>query len=174
MPSPSTAALPLLGLIAALTACAATPEPPPESAPAGATMIQLPDGTACRAGEACALDRRAVRRLDIGELEVTVELADGDGGIETLAFPIERVELAGGALCPSAGRGATLAFEGKRLNFTCLSAPVAGLIGGFDVTDGVATAEGVVLGHSDGEGFTAEEIMTLTVGRVVTASAPGR
>ncbi|MEO3431994.1 hypothetical protein [Inquilinus sp. CAU 1745] len=170
MPSPSTALLPALGLLAALVACAAPPKPSPGMATAAATMIELPDGTACRADEACTLDGRAVRRLDIGELEVTVELADRDGGTETLSFPIERVELADGAQCPSAGQGATLAFEGKRLNYTCLSAPVAGLIGGFDVTDGVATAEGVVLGHSDGEGFTAEEIMMFTVGRVVTAA----
>lgn len=156
--------------LAVLTACAAPPEPSPGMETATATMIELPDGTACRADEACTLDGRAVRRLEIGEMEVTVELVGRDGGTETLSFPIERVELADGAQCPSAGQGATLAFNGRRLNYTCLSAPVAGLIGGFDVTDGVATAEGVVLGHSDGEGFTAEEIMTLTVGRVVTAA----
>lgn len=160
----------ILPALAALAACAGPPELSPGRT-ATATMIELPDGSACRADEACTFEGRAVRRLDIGETEVSVDLADGDGGTETLSFPIERVELAEGAQCPSAGRGATLAFEGRRLNYTCLSAPVAGLIGGFDVTDGVATAEGVVLSHSDGKGFTAEEIVTLTVGRVVTAAS---
>lgn len=155
---------------ALLSACAAPSGQSPGGGMADATMIVLPGGTACRAGEACELDGRTVRRLDIGELEVTVDLAASDGGIETLALPIERVVLADGAECPFASGGATLAFDGKRLNYTCFDAPVSGLIGGFEVADGVATAEGVVLGHSDDEGFTADEIMTLTVGRVVTAA----
>jgi len=55
----------------------------------------------------------------------------GDAGFELLSSElvlVEHIELADGTSCAFAGTGATLAFEGKRLNFTCGS-PEVGLLG---------------------------------------------
>ena len=59
-----------------------------------------------------------------------------------------------GAQCAFAGTGATLAFGGQRLNYTC---PVdgkeqVGLLGDLQQSGDVWMAEKVVLGHND-DGF---------------------
>jgi len=58
-------------------------------------------------------------------------IGSGDAGFELLSSEMvlaEHIELADGTSCAFAGTGATLAFEGKRLNFSCGS-PEVGLLG---------------------------------------------
>jgi hypothetical protein len=59
---------------------------------------------------------------------------------ENIRFLIAEIVLTDGTICRHAGEGATLAFEGKRLNYTCGRS--AGLIGDIDIqTGGVFEAE---------------------------------
>ena len=54
--------------------------------------------------------------------------------VETVRFLIAEIVLADGTVCRHAGDGATLAFGGKRLNYTCGRS--AGLIGDIDMRAG--------------------------------------
>lgn len=85
--------------------------------------------------------------------------------------PAAVVELADGARCFFAGKGATLAFDGKRLNYTCETTgdDQVGLLGDLQLADGVWTAERVVLGH-DSSGFFIKESEVVTV-RIVDESS---
>lgn len=93
-----------------------------------------------------------------------VTLGRGDGGfvVEATAditVTPARLVVAGDVECASAGRGATLAFDGKRVHFTCTDprAPRIGLLG--DLTPlgaGAWSVTQVAIGHSD-EGFFVEE-----------------
>ena len=64
------------------------------------------------------------------------ENLDRDAIIESedIRFLIAEIVLADGTLCRHAGEGATLAFDGKRLNYTCGRS--AGLIGDLDMQAG--------------------------------------
>lgn len=102
------------------------------------TTIVLPDGTICNfAGRGATLTYEG-QRLNytcgdtlglIGDVaiangtDITVATATLEGatitGSEPLTFTIQEIELADGTRCLNAGQGATLTYEGKRLNFTC-------------------------------------------------------
>lgn len=85
------------------------------------------------------------------------------------------VELADGTQCLHAGFGATLAFDGKRLNYTCetVGEDEVGLLGDLQEVDGVTTAEKAVIGH-DESGFTLKESELVPVASVsYTAPVPG-
>lgn len=123
---------------------------PADAPEAIATQIVLPDGTAClHAGEGATLSYED-KRLNytcgekmslIGDIvitngtEMTVEAAMLDGptltGSEPITFTIAAIELTDGTTCLNAGQGATLAFGGKRVNYTC-GGSEAGLMG--DIT----------------------------------------
>ena len=85
------------------------------------------------------------------------------------------VELADGTQCLHAGSGATLAFDGKRLNYTCetVGEDEVGLLGDLQTVDGAAMAEKAVIGH-DASGFTLKESELVPVASVLyTAPAQG-
>ncbi len=151
---------------------------------AGETAIQLPDGTVCQfagTGATLAFDGKRLNytcgEMDgdqvalLGEPEIsgtdwTVEKAvigHGDEGFfvrdsETVSMTVSSVELEDGTVCLNAGRGATLAFEGKRLNYTCEEQGnnTIGLIGDFQQEDGYWMAERALIVHSD-KGFALSE-----------------
>ena len=87
--------------------------------------------------------------------------------------PITVITLEDGAECLNAGQGATLAFDGKRLNFTCgmtESEEQIGLLGDPAQAEGVVTAEKVIIGHGD-NGFFVEESMMVPA-TLVSLQAP--
>jgi putative hemolysin len=147
-----------------------------------ATIIELPDGTRCsfagtgatlafkgkRLNYTCEVEGQEVGllgELQPGEGVWTVEKAvigHNDSGftlkaLEQVDMIIARIELADGTQCLFAGTGATLAFDGKRLNYTCeVEGQEVGLLGDLRPSEGVWTAEKAVIGHGD-SGFTLEE-----------------
>jgi LysM repeat protein len=155
-------------------------------------MIQLPDGTQClhagrgatlafdgkRLNYTCGTDGEDEVGLigDMGlDLDVlTVEKAlygrDDSGFVlkasEPVAMTIVQIELADGTQCLNAGHGATLAFDDKRLNYTCGQEGdnEVGLIGDMDLSGNVLTAEKALIGH-DESGFS------LIVSELITAKA---
>lgn len=75
-----------------------------------------------------------------------------------MAAPVQRITLPDGTVCGFAGEGATLAFEGERLNYTCEDphAPTYGLLGPVQVA-GAGQVEGVLATISHGnEGFVLD------------------
>ena len=78
--------------------------------------------------------------------------------------PPAYVELADGTRCAFAGRGATLAFDGKRLNYTCETAgdDEVGLIGDLVQQGEDWVAEKAIIGHDD-TGFFLKESEMVTV-----------
>ena len=74
-----------------------------------------------------------------------------------------QIELADGTQCLHAGRGATLAFDDKRLNYTCDQEGdnEVGLIGDMELIGDVLTVEKALIGH-DESGFSliASEMTT--------------
>jgi len=85
-------------------------------------------------------------------------IGHGDAGFSLLSSEkvlIEYIELTDGTLCAFAGTGATLAFEGKRLNFTCESHEnqQIGLLGEVMRGDEGWMIEKGAIEHGDG-GFT--------------------
>ncbi len=147
------------------------------------TVIVLPDGTEClHAGRGATLALEG-KRLNytcsdtlglIGDItvengsDITLEMATIDGttitGSEMMVLMVESVELADGMICLNAGQGATLAFDDKRLNFTCGDDNSAGLIGDLIQEDGVFTAEVATL---EGTSLVGTEMMP--VGTLTTA-----
>jgi hypothetical protein len=88
------------------------------------------------------------------------ENLDRDAIIESedIRFLIAEIELVDGTVCRHAGEGATLAFDGKRLNYTCGSLDVA-LIGDIDIqAGGVYQVEKAYL---DDTKLEASEMMTI-------------
>ena len=73
------------------------------------------------------------------------------------------VALPDGTRCSFAGTGATLAFDGKRLNYTCdVVGQEVGLLGDLQPqSDGTWLAEKVVLGHNDSGFFIQESEMVV-------------
>ena len=148
-------------------------EAPAEAPEAIATQIVLPDGTAClHAGQGATLAFDG-KRLNytcgekmglIGDIvipnstEMTVEAAMLNGptitGSEPITFTIAAIELTDGTTCLNAGQGATLAFDGKRVNYTC-GGSEAGLMG--DIT-------------AEGETFSVEK--ALLAGTELASSEP--
>jgi hypothetical protein len=75
-----------------------------------------------------------------------------------------------GETCAWAGEGATLAFEGKRLNYSCGS-PELGLIGEVQLSADTVTVEKVNLqGNTNGFEIASSEIVTGRITRVTLAS----
>ncbi len=171
-----------------------------ESTPVPATtqqaaVIELPDGTRCsfagtgatlafegkRLNYTCEVEGQEVGLLgdvqqseDVWKVEKVV-IGHGDSGFfvqesEEVTMTIERIELADGTQCLFAGTGATLAFEGKRLNYTCeVEGQEVGLLGDLKQSEGVWTAEKAVLGHDD-SGFFVKESEGVTI-KVVSGGA---
>lgn len=179
--------------LGALAACTPAEEPTATDTPAAEdttvvaseTAIVLPDGTAClNAGQGATLAFEG-KRLNytcgdtqglIGDIdiidgtEITLELATLDGttitASEALTLTVNAVELADGTTCLNAGEGATLAFDGQRLNFTCPdAASEAGLLGDITAEEGiftvaVATLEGTDLVSTETQAIAALETAT--------------
>lgn len=86
---------------------------------------------------------------------------DRDAIIESqeIRFRISEIVLADGTVCRHAGEGATLAFDGKRLNYTC-GGPAVGLIGDIEMSaGGVYQVEKASL---DGTSLNSSEMMTIS------------
>ena len=163
---------------------------------AQSTTIVLPDGTACDfagAGATLAFDGERlnytcteegvepmigllseIAQDEAGMLTVTratiergadgFELADS----EALTFLAAEITLADGTTCDFAGTGATLAFEGERLNYTC-GDPSIGLLG--DLVQGEAgqwSATRAMLSRGD-DGFELEETEEVAITRIDAA-----
>lgn len=135
-----------------------------------ATAIQLPEGVVCQfAGRGATLafeGKRVNYTCSQSDNETTVLLnnpvfrdgawlvergliqrtADGFAlkSSQIITMDIARIELVDGMVCFNAGKGATLAFEGKRLNYTCGQPDVA-LVGNIHADDPLWTAERVLL-----------------------------
>lgn len=169
----------LIALIAGLPAHAQISEPLPDATLPTATTIGLPDGTDCRfAGQGATLAYEG-KRLNytcsdtlglIGDVvvtngtDITVEIATISGTTitdsELLTFPIAGIELADGSSCLNAGRGATLAYGDRRLNFTCSSDKV--LIGDISTSAPVFTvAQAFLEGTTIVEPIITEDIVVL-------------
>lgn len=162
--------------------------------PAAATLIVLPDGTECAfAGQGATLAFEGQRlnytcgENDAGLVGILgdVSVAGGhtvtinkalivhsDDGFtldssEVLEFPINFVELASGEICASAGQGATLAFDDKRLNYTCSEAAdqLIGLLGDLITTDagGWMVEKAVVVHGNDGFALDNSELALVAV-----------
>lgn len=73
------------------------------------------------------------------------------------------IELADGTQCLFAGTGATLAFDGKRLNYTCgfQGEDQVGLIGDVLVQNGDLIAEKAIIGHNN-DGFYLKESINVS------------
>ncbi|MGF1461417.1 MAG: hypothetical protein ACFBSG_20625 [Leptolyngbyaceae cyanobacterium] len=85
---------------------------------------------------------------------------DRDAIVESqeIRFLIEEIKLVDGTICEFAGEGATLAFDGKRLNYTCDASSVA-LIGDIEISaGGVYRIEKATL---NGTELDSSEIMTI-------------
>lgn len=162
--------------------CVAPPQQPsPEAGtPSGdlATAIVLPDGTECNfAGRGATLayegDRLNYTCSDtlglIGDVaiangtDITVTTATLAGatitGSEPLTFTLQAIKLADGTLCLNAGQGATMAFEGRRLNFTCNDN--LALVGDIVQSEETFIAEKAVLEGTDFVSSDPFEIQTL-------------
>lgn len=135
--------------------------------PQSTTEIVLQDGTICQHagfGATLAFDGQRLNYTcggpelgilgdpvftgEVATLElVRLSLGSGPATVsrrETVALTFGHVELEDGTRCAFAGRGATLAFEGRRLNYTCGNDQI-GLIGEFEFADGAVHATRVHL-----------------------------
>lgn len=144
-----------------------------------AAQITLPDGRVCsyvgpepRAQDLgdpltydCGDGRGLRGAIEIDGTYMTVdregrENLDRDAIIESqdIRFLIEEIVLSDGTICSHAGEGATLAFDGKRLNYTCDAAEIA-LIGDIVIqAGGVYQVEKAKL---EGTELTASEMVTI-------------
>lgn len=77
--------------------------------------------------------------------------------LETVRFLIAEIRLADGTLCRHAGDGATLAFDGKRLNYTCGRS--IGLIG--DLAVGAGGVFEVEKANLSGTSLVSSEVVTI-------------
>lgn len=162
---------------------------PVTDASVSATSIQLPDGMTCQfAGRGATLafegkrvnytcgqsDKENTVILETPAFKdgvlmiqrgVMVRTADGFAlkSSQLITMDITRIELVDGTKCFFAGKGATLAFEGKRLNYTC-GRPDIGLIGDITTNDPLWTAEKVLLEWKpDGFAITSREVVKIKV-----------
>lgn len=153
--------------------------------PTQATIFVLPDGASCRwAGEGATLvfdgkrvnytcsksDERIIALLGdptpgtagVWSVEKATINHDSNGftlaSREALTLLAATLALADGTQCAFAGQGATLAFAGKRLNYTCSKSGTesVGIIGDLAIGEGgVITAEKVLIDRS-GSGATVK------------------
>ncbi|MEM6714594.1 MAG: hypothetical protein AAF622_05940, partial [Cyanobacteria bacterium P01_C01_bin.147] len=88
------------------------------------------------------------------------ENRDRDAIIESqdVRFLIEEIKLVDGTVGKFAGEGATLAFDGKRLNYTCDN-PSVGLIG--DIESQAGGVFRIAQAKLDGTELAASEMMTI-------------
>ncbi len=111
-------------------------------------------------------------------------ISHGDAGFtldssETITFFAAELDLEDDSVCLHAGFGATLGFEGERLNYTCGSDDgETGIVGELqydaDAMAGVYVAQKVLF-HSAGDaGFALDESEMLNVTRIVGAELPPR
>jgi hypothetical protein len=140
-------------------------------------IVTLPDGTACRhAGSGATLTFQGQRAnytcgsaggqetvllgaLSFAGQQLTVTRGvigrDASGFVllssQQLAFQIERVTLYDNTTCAFAGSGATLAFAGRRVNYTC-TGPLDVLLGDFAASGDVVNIERGTVGR-DTSGF---------------------
>lgn len=170
----------LAGLVAMLpVAGAMAQERPSFYDPASAAAIMLPDGRVCNYVGAeprprdlgdpvtyrCSDGRGLRGEVTIDGTYMTVdregfENLDRDAIIESedIRFLIAEIELEDGTVCLHAGEGATLAFDGKRLNYTC-GGPSVGLIGDIAISaGGVFQVEAAQL---DGTSLASSEMVTI-------------
>ncbi len=174
-------------------------KPGKAAASAVETAITLPDGSQCLfagRGATLAFDGKRLNYTCgktaageeiglLGDPEVkgtawTVEKAiigRNDKGFyvkesQKVAMEISRVDLADGTQCLNAGRGATLAFNGKRLNYTCqvAGADQVGLIGDFSQKDYVWLAERATIVRKEGT-FALGESAIVPIKAVVGSAA---
>lgn len=159
--------------------------------------ITLPDGTEClhagrgattgfdgmRLNYTCSpLDAEEIVFL-MGDLEFDGDLltvmrgvmAPGEDGFELLesgpiTMMVAEVTTADGTVCLHAGRGATLAFDDLRLNYTCTVADAGAeaaegdvaLFGDFSVDQDVVTiVQGVVIAGDDGPALASSAPVTV-------------
>lgn len=152
----------------------------PTAAPQATTLV-LPDGTACAwAGEGATLafDGKRVNYTCSESTEAIIALlgdpTPSDSGVwsveqatikhgsdgftlessATVTFRAATLDLADGATCAFAGTGATMAFDGKRLNYTCgePADELVGIIGDLSAGEaGLISAEKVVIDRSGSE-----------------------
>jgi hypothetical protein len=95
---------------------------------------------------------------DTTEVEAPPEMPETE--VETPASAMETaIVLPDGTECLHAGRGATLAFEGKRLNYTC--GDTIGLIGDITIANGSELT--LEMATIDGTTITGSETMVLMV-----------
>lgn len=168
----------LLACLGALTACSPASKPAP---PAGnGAVIVLPDRTECSfAGRGATLTYQGKRlnytcgdgRALMGDVviangtEMTVEKVQISG--PTIAhsvaetFFLEAIQLADGTLCLNAGPGATLAFDGKRLNYTCGDSTL-GLIGDIVPNGAIFIAELAQISGTELESSKPVEVTRLS------------
>lgn len=92
---------------------------------------------------------------------------------EAVAFLAATLDLADGTQCAFAGQGATFAFDGKRLNYTCgqEGADTLGLLGDLEASEkGIYLAAKAVMGKND-QGFTLKTIAHVPVAQINGAVA---
>ncbi len=196
--------LPLIIILAACQPIQpATPDaggtvPPASAQPA---TIVLPDGTSCAwagAGATLAFDGKRLNytceesdATIIGLLgdPVATEMArwtvekatisHGTDGFtlqesEMVTFLLARLDLADGSQCAFAGEGATMTFDGKRLNYTCAAAgdtTIVGILSELNVgAAGVYLAEKVTIDRSGSEP-TIQERAQVAVNQIQGAAA---
>lgn len=146
-----------------------------------ATTIVLPDGTKCAwagTGATLAFDGKRVNYTCSESAETIIALlgdpTPGDIGVwsveqatikhgsdgftlessATVTFLAATLDLSDGATCAFAGTGATMAFDGQRLNYTCGEPgdAIVGIIGDLIAGEaGVISAEKVVIDRSGSE-----------------------
>jgi LysM repeat protein len=162
-------------------------------------MIELPDGTQClhagrgatlafdgkRLNYTCGTDGEnevgligdMVLNLDVLTVEKVLYGRDDSGFVlkasEPVVMTIVEIELADGTLCLNAGHGATLAFDDKRLNYTCGTEgeDEVGLIGDMQLEVDVLTVEKALYGRDD-SGFVLEASEMTTAKAVQGGEAP--
>lgn len=177
-------AFPLLLLAACQPIQPVAPTGAGSGAPPGTTAaaaLVLPDGTTCAwagAGATLAFDGKRVNYTCSESAEMIIALLgdpmpaesgvwsvekatithDSNGftldSSETVTFLAATLDLADDATCTFAGMGATLAFDGKRLTYTCGEPgdTITGIIGDLTAGEaGVITAEKVLIDRSGSE-----------------------
>ena len=193
--------LALLIMASLVASCApATPAPMPEPAPSvtpppTSSAGQSAPGRYCAFAGTGATPAFEGKRLNfmcsgegrqevglLGDIEFTERgweiekgvIAHGDEGFSLESsemVTVSHIELVDGTTCAFAGTGATLAFEGKRLNFTCPGEgkEEVGLIGEVAITDQGWEIEKAVIAHGD-EGFSLESSEMVQIAALIIES----
>lgn len=114
-----------------------------------------------------------IRPTDAGWTIERITLTHDESGTavqDSEMVVIAQVELENGTVCSSTGTGATAAFEGKRLNYTCASAVESGLIGDVEVTEEGWMIEQAFLGHG-AEGLQMQSSELVPIAALVVFSS---